>query len=158
MNKRRFRLILFVFLLFMQFTASKFLTEYRINIDFIFLILIYFIMRKRYSTTIVVSVIAGWLTDYFAGSTLGVYGFARVTIAFILYGVMNYIDSKRLFSTFLIIFLSLSISNLIANMFLLFIYSYNFSSDLLLIQPFLTALTGILLLSSESVRKALNVH
>jgi len=158
MNKQRFRYIIFIFFILLQFTVSKFLTEYKINIDFMYLILLYFIMRKSYIKAIIAAVFIGWLNDYFTGSIIGIYGFSRVSVTFILYGALNYIDPKRLIFAFLIIFASLTLSNFIANLFLLFIYHFNFNIDLLMIQPFLTAMTGILLLTSKSVRKAINVH
>lgn len=158
MNKRRLRLILLLFLFLMHLTVNKFMAELNINIDFMYLILIYFLLRKKFFQTIIAAMIIGWATDYFAGTTVGIFGFSRVTIAFILYGIFDYIDPKRLISAMLIIFISLSFSNLIANLFMIFIYNFNFNFDLLIVQPFLTSLTGILILTSKNIRKALNVH
>ncbi len=158
MNKKRLRLLLFILLILLQFTVSKFFAEYRINIDFMYIILLYFLIRKQFVTVIIAAMVIGWATDYFAGTLLGIFGFSRVAIAFILFGVFDYIDPKKLLWTFSLVFISLLLSNLIANLFMIFIYNFNFDYGLLFIQPLLTASFATVILTSRSVRKVLNVH
>ncbi|MEN8154658.1 MAG: rod shape-determining protein MreD [Acidobacteriota bacterium] len=158
MTKKQFRLIFAILLLFMQIVINRSLNEYNINIDFLFLILVFVSFRDNFIRTIIVATIIGWITDVLSSNVLGVYGFSRVVIAFLLFEIVKYIDFKKLSFTFIIVFSSLSISNLIANIFFLFIYNYSFSVSLLVFQPLLTSLLAVLLITSGKLQKTLNVY
>lgn len=158
MTKIQFRAVFVVFLLLMQIIINRYVNEYNINIDFLFLILVFISTRDSFFRTIIVAALIGWATDILSGNVLGVYGFSRVVIAFLLFEIIKFVDFKKLSFTFIIIFASLSLSNLIANIFLIFIYNFNFSISLLIFQPFLTSLLAVLFISSKQLQKTLNVY
>ncbi len=158
MTKIQFRAVFVVFLLLMQIIINRYVNEYNINIDFLFLILVFVSTRDSFIKTIIVAALIGWATDILSGNVLGVYGFSRVVIAFLLFEIIKFVDFKKLSFTFIIIFASLSLSNLIANIFLIFIYNFNFSISLLIFQPILTSLLAVLFISSKKLQKTLNVY
>ena len=158
MNKRRLRFTLMLFLILMQILVNLYLNEFSINIDFIFLILIYISSRGNFLKAMVVATIIGWMTDLLNSQIIGVFGFSRVVIAYIIFELIVFIDFKRLTFTFLFIFLSLSLSNLIANLFLLFINNYGLSVGMIIYQPLLTGLLAVLLVSSDRIKEAINVY
>lgn len=147
-----------LFLILMQILVNLYLNEFSINIDFIFLILIYISSRGNFLKAMVVATIIGWMTDLLNSQIIGVFGFSRVVIAYIIFELIVFIDFKRLTFTFLFIFLSLSLSNLIANLFLLFINNYGLSVGMIIYQPLLTGLLAVLLVSSDRIKEAINVY
>ena len=158
MTKIQFKTLFVIFLILMQIVINRYVNEYNINIDFLFLILVFISTRDSFIKIIVVASLIGWATDIFSGNVLGVYGFSRVAVAFLLFEIIKFVDFKKLSFTFVIIFTSLSLSNLIANIFLIFIYNFNFSISLLLFQPLLTSLLAVLFISSKKLQKTLNVY
>lgn len=147
-----------LFLLVMQILINLYLNEFSINIDFIFLILIYISSRGNFLKAMVVATFIGWMTDLLNSQIIGVFGFSRVLITYIIFELIVFIDFKRLTFTFLFIFLSLSLSNLIANLFLLFINNYGLSVGMIIYQPLLTGLFAVLLVSSDRIKEAINVY
>ena len=147
-----------LFLILMQILVNLYLNEFSINIDFIFLILIYISSRGNFLKAMVVATIIGWMTDLLNSQIIGVFGFSRVVIAYIIFELIVFIDFKRLTFTFLFIFLSLSLSNLIANLFLLFINNYGLSVGMIIYQPLLTGIFAVLLVSSDRIKEAINVY
>ena len=147
-----------LFLILMQILVNLYLNEFSINIDFIFLILIYISSRGNFLKAMVVATIIGWMTDLLNSQIIGVFGFSRVVITYIIFELIVFIDFKRLTFTFLFIFLSLSLSNLIANLFLLFINNYGLSVGMIIYQPLLTGLLAVLLVSSDRIKEAINVY
>ncbi|MEN8223190.1 MAG: hypothetical protein ABFR36_08015 [Acidobacteriota bacterium] len=159
MNKRRLRFVLGLFLVLMQIVVNLYLNELNINIDFIFLILIYYISsRGNFLKAMLLATLIGWSTDILNSQIIGVFGFSRVVIAYFIFEIIVFIDFKRLTFTFLFIFLSLSLSNLVANLFLLFINGYDLSVGMLIYQPLLTGMVAVLLVSSNRIKEAINVY
>jgi hypothetical protein len=106
----------------------------------------------------IVATIVGWSIDLFNSQILGVFGFSRVVIAFIIFEIIIFIDFKKLSFSFLFIFISLSLSNLIANLFLIMISNYGLSIGMLVYQPLLTGMFAVLLVSSDRIKEAINVY
>ncbi len=158
MNKTRVRIIIGTTLVFLQILFNIYLNKYNINIDFVFLILIYFSSKDNFLKAMIIATIVGWTTDLMNSQIVGVFGFARVMIAFLIFELINFIDFKRLSFTFLFIFFSLSFSNLIANIFLIFINDYGLSAGMLLHQPILTGMFSVLLISSDKIKESINVY
>ncbi len=158
MNKRRFRFVLVLFLMLLQVLVNLYLNEFNINIDFVFLILVYFASRRNFLSSMIVATIVGWSIDLFNSQILGVFGFSRVVIAFIIFEIIIFIDFKKLSFSFLFIFISLSLSNLIANLFLIMISNYGLSIGMLVYQPLLTGMFAVLLVSSDRIKEAINVY
>lgn len=159
MSKRNLRFALGLFLVLMQILVNLYLNELSINIDFIFLILIYYISsRGNFLKAMLLATLIGWSTDLLNSHIVGVFGFSRVVIAYAIFEIIVFIDFKRLTFTFLFVFLSLAFSNLIANLFLLFINGYSISPGLVLYQPLLTGVFAVLMISSDRIKEAVNVY
>jgi len=158
MNKRRFRLILALFLILMQIAINVYLNEYNINIDFIFLILIFTASRGNFLKSMTIATLVGWATDLLNSHIIGIFGFSRVLIAYIIFEIITIIDFKRLSFTFLFVFFSLCISNFVANLFLLFINNYGLSLGMIVYQPLLTGMFAVLLVSSDKIKETIDVY
>jgi len=158
MSKGQFRIAIFFFLIFMQILVNLYLNEYNINIDFLFLILIYISSKEHFLKAMIAATLIGWATDTLNSQIVGIFGFSRVVITYAIFEIIVFIDFKRLSFTIMFVFLSLSASNLIANLFLLVINNYSMSAGLLLVQPLLTGMFAVLLISSDRVKEAINVY
>ena len=156
---RRVKTILLIVLLASQILVNRYIHSWRLNIDLFFLILVYFSIRSSYLKSIIVGTIIGLITDHFSGYTvMGVYGFSRTITAYLIFELAKYLDLKRNTFVFFLIFTSLCVSNLIANIFFYFTSGVNININLILYQPFLTAIIGLLLISSKKVKTLLNVY
>jgi len=158
MNKRQLRFALALFLVLLQIMVNLYLNEFNINIDFLFLILIYISSKGNFIQAMIIATLIGWGTDTLNTQIVGIFGFSRVVITYVIFEIIVFIDFKRLSFTFLFIFLSLSLSNLIANLFLLVINNYSLSVGMLIYQPLLTGMFAVILLSSDRVKEAINVY
>lgn len=158
MTKRQFRFTLALFLVLMQILVNLYLNEFNINIDFLFLILIYISSKGNFLKFLIIATLLGWTTDILNSQIIGVFGFSRVVIAYIIFEIIVFIDFKRLSFTFLFIFFALSFSNLIANLFLLFINDYGLSVGMIIYQPLLTGIFAVILVSSDRIKEAINVY
>ncbi len=158
MSKKRFRLILAFYLIIMQIAVNVYLNKYNINIDFIFLILIFIASKGNFLKLMTFATLIGWATDLLNSHVIGVFGFSRVLIAYVIFEIIAVIDFKRLSFTFIFVFLSLAISNFVANLFLLFINDYGLSVTMIIYQPLLTGMFAVLLLSSDRIKKTINVY
>lgn len=142
----------------MQILVNLYLNEFNINIDFLFLILIYISSRGNFLKSLIIATFLGWTTDLLNSQIIGVFGFSRVVIAYIIFEIIVFIDFKRLSFTFLFIFFSLSLSNLVASLFLLFINDYGLSVGMIIYQPLLTGMFAVILVSSDRIKEAINVY
>jgi len=158
MTKRQFRFTLALFLILMQIIVNLYLNEFNINIDFLFLILIYVSSRGNFLKSLILATILGWTTDLLNSQIIGVFGFSRVVIVYIIFEIIVFIDFKRLSFTFLFIFFALSISNLIASLFLLFINDYGLSVGMIIYQPLLTGMFAVILVNSDRIKEAIDVY
>ncbi|MCK5004786.1 MAG: hypothetical protein KAS21_06850 [Candidatus Aminicenantes bacterium] len=158
MTKRQFRFTLALFLILLQILVNLYLNEFNINIDFLFLILIYISSKGNFMKSLIAATIVGWGTDLLNSQIIGVFGFSRVVIAYIIFEIIVFIDFKRLSFTFLFIFFSLSISNLVASLFLLFINDYGLSVGMIIYQPLLTGMFAVILVNSDRIKEAINVY
>lgn len=147
-----------LFLLLMQIIVNLYLNEFNINIDFIFLILIYTSSRGNFLKLMIIATLVGWMTDLLNSQIIGVFGFSRVVIAYFIFEIIAFIDFKRVTFTFLFIFFSLSLSNLIANLFLLFINNFGISVVMIIYQPLLTGMVAVLFVNSDRIKEAINVY
>ena len=156
---RRIKTIFFVILLVSQILINRYTQSLKLNIDLFFLILIYISIKSNYLKVIIVGTIIGLITDHFSGYTvMGVYGFARTITAYLIFELAKYLDLKRNSFIFLLIFTSLCMSNFIANVFFYFTAGLNININMVLYQPFLTAVIGLILISSKKIKDLLNVY
>jgi cell shape-determining protein MreD len=100
----------------------------------------------------------GLITDFFCMNVMGVFGFSRTFAAFLLYEASRRIELKNNFFVFLLIFFSLSLSNIIANTFFSIILNLGFDLRLILVQPGLTGLLGVLIIGSAKAKRYLDVY
>ncbi len=145
-------------MIFAQIIINRYVRVTKINLDLLYLILVYISIRSGILKTAIWATLIGWVTDFFTIGLVGVFGFSRTLTAFLLQEFYKYFDLRKRFFVFLLIFVSLSFSNLIANVFFYFIYGQSIKMSLVLQQPFLTALAGILIISSSKIRESLDVH
>lgn len=156
--KNKFKTGLFLLLILLQFISYRYAHMTKINPDFLYLILVYVSIRSRIMKTLVSATFIGWITDSLIGGIVGIFGFSRVIIAFFLNEFNRFLDLRKKVFVFLLIFISLSLSNLIANVFLYMIFRHNLELTIILQQPLLTALTGILIIIPSKVREYLDVY
>jgi rod shape-determining protein MreD len=108
--------------------------------------------------TVVSATLIGWIMDSLIGGIVGVFGFSRAIIAFFLNEFNRFLDLRKKVFVFLLIFVSLSISNLIANVFFHLIFGYDLELGMILRQPLLTAILGLLIITPARVREYLDVY
>ncbi len=125
------------------------------SIDIVFLILIYFCHKSSFLKSMIFATITGWGFDYFIGGITGVFGISRVLVAIIVFQMSKYMDIKNKLISFVFIFVNLSSSNLLANILLNSIAKLPINLNLILIQPLITAITGIILMNIKTIRDIL---
>jgi rod shape-determining protein MreD len=115
-------------------------------------------LKSNLIKTGITATILGLLTDFTSGGILGVFGFSRTFIAFLIRGIISLIDLKQGSYVFLITTISLSISNLIVNLLMFIISNYPINIYFILLQPFLTGLLTLLILKIPYLKKQLDVY
>ena len=155
---RRFKFLIFTLLILGEIIINQYIRQLKLNLDLLYLILVYISIKSGFIKCMAAGTVTGLITDYFSMNVMGVFGFSRTLAAFLLHESSRRIDLKSNFFVFLLIFVSLILSNAIANIFFLVILGMELSWRLILLQPFLTALLGILIVSSNKVKRYLDVY
>ena len=155
---RRFKFLIFTFLILGEIIINRYLPQLKLNLDLLYLILVYISVKSGFIKCMLAGTVTGLLTDYFSMNVMGVFGFSRTLSAFLLHESSRRIDLKSNFFVFLLIFISLILSNVIANIFFMVILNVELNWRLILLQPFLTALLGILIVSSKKSKRSLDVY
>lgn len=155
---RKFKFLIFILLILGEIIINKYIHQLRLNLDFLFLILVYVSVKSGFIKCMVVASIIGLITDYFCMNVIGVFGFSRTFAAFLLYELSRRIDLKNNLFVFLLIFVSLSLSNVIANTFFSIILRFDFDLRLIVVQPFLTGLLGVLIIGWTKTKRYLDVY
>ena len=155
---RKFRIGIFVFLIILQIVVYRYENILKINMDFLYLILVYISVKSGFYKTILSATVIGLVTDYFCMTVMGVFGFSRTITAYLLNEISRHIDLKNSVLVFFLIAISLFISNLVANMFFFIILGVKFSSKLILFQPICTGLVGAFILIPSKIKKYLDVY
>jgi len=155
---RNVKFVFFIVLITLQLIQNSFTSFSHINLDFTYLIIIFIALKSSLIKTGIAATILGLLTDFTSGGILGVFGFSRTLIAFLIRGIISLIDLKKGSSVFIITTISLSISNLIANFLMFIISNYSMNIYFVLLQPFLTGLLTLLILKIPYLRKQLDVY
>ena len=156
--KQKVKIGLLFALLAAQILFDRYVHIFKFNIDFLYLVLIYISVRSGFIKTMLWGTAIGWVTDFLSGGILGVFGFSRTLTAFLIHETHRFVDLNKNTFVFLFIMLSLSFSNLVANLFYYFIHSYPLEPGMILRQPFLTALVGVLIISSIKIKEILDVR
>ena len=155
---RRIKLLLFLFLTIGQIVVNRYIDILKINIDLLFLILVYISVKSGFYKSILSAAAIGLITDFLSGNILGIFGFSRTVAAYLISELSIYLDLRKNTFLFVLIGLSLFFSNLIANIFFYFILHYPISLNLVFYPPLLTGLVGLLIVSPAKMKKYLDVY
>ncbi|MCP4147425.1 MAG: rod shape-determining protein MreD [bacterium] len=155
---RKFKAVIFIVLLFLQFLIHRYMNVMSLNLDLLYLILVFISVKSGFMKTIFSATAIGLVTDYFSMNVMGVFGFSRTLAAYFLNQTASHIDLKNNVFVFFFISGSLCISNLIANVFFYFTSEVSINLNLVIYQPVLTGLMGIMILSSARNRQHLDVY
>lgn len=153
----RFRAVLFALLAVGQVAVCRYYYEWRFSIDLLYLIVFFIAIRSRYLPSVVGAALIGFAGDILSGGVMGVFSFARTLAAFLLNSLARFLDLKKNIFVFLLIQVSLFLSNLVASLFLVLIFGYRITASLLVFQPLATALVGTLIAGPRKVKALLDV-
>jgi rod shape-determining protein MreD len=154
----RVKLIIFLLCIGLQVLSHRYRDILKFNLDFLYLILVYIAVQSGFLKTILSATIIGLVTDFFSMQVMGVFGFSRTITGYLLNETSRHIDLKNNFLVFLLISVSLLLSNLIANLFFHFISGFPFQLSLILYQPLATGLLGVMLIAPRKMKQHLNVY
>jgi len=155
---RRFKIALFIVFILLQVAIHRYVNVLKLNLDLLYLILVYISIKSSFMKTVFSAAVIGLITDFFSMQVMGVFGFSRTIIAYLLNETAPHIDLKNNTFTFLLIAVSLFLSNLVANTFFYFISGTGFDSNLVLYPPLLTGLLGVLIISPSGIKRHLDVY
>ncbi len=158
MANRRFKVGLFVFLIALQVFLQRYVDVLKLNPDLLYLILVYISVKSGFIKTVFSATAVGLVTDYFSMQVMGVFGFSRTLIAYLLNETSQHIDLKNNALVFLLTAVSLFVSNLVANLFFHIIAKTPFQLNLVVYQPLLTGLFAVLILFPGKIRQYLDVY
>lgn len=156
--QRKTKLFLILMLFLAQIALDRYRHILRVSPDLLYLILVYVAVTAGAVRTIIIAALIGWMTDFFSVGMVGLFGFSRVLAAYFVNAVSRFLDLNRTHFVFFLISLSLAFSNLVANLFLHWIYNFPLELGLLIYQPLLTALLGVMILAVPRVKRDLYVH
>lgn len=156
MNNRS-RAVLFALLAVGQIAVCRYYYQWRFAIDLLYLIVFFIAIRSRYLPSVLSAALIGFAGDVVSGGVMGVFSFARTLAAFLLNTLARFLDLKKNVFVFLLILISLFLSNLVAFLFLVLIFRYRITANLLLFQPLATALAGTLIIGSRKAKALLDV-
>lgn len=153
----RYRNILFVILAVGQIAISRYYHSWRFNIDLLYLIIFYIAIKSGFMASIISASFIGLCSDYLSGGFMGVFSFSRTLAAYFLNVLARFLDLKKNIFIFLLIFISLFLSNLLAFVFYVLIFNLKITASLLFFQPLSTAIVGTIVLGFEKAKSLLNV-
>ena len=153
----RFRNILFVVLVVGQVAIARYYQSLRFTVDLLYLIIFYIAIKSGFMTSIFSAGFIGLCSDYLSGGIMGVFSFSRILAAFLLNSLARFLDLKKNIFVFLLILISLFLSNLVAFVFHVLIFNLKITSRLLLYQPLSTAVVGTIILGTKKVKSLLDV-
>lgn len=153
----RFRAVLFALLAVGQVAVCRYSYQWRFSVDLLYLIVFFIAIRSRYLPSVLSAALIGFAGDVISGGVMGVFSFARTLAAFLLNSLARYLDLKKNVFVFLLIQVSLFLSNLVAFLFLVLIFRYRITVSLLVFQPLATALAGTLIVGSRKAKALLDV-
>jgi rod shape-determining protein MreD len=140
-----------------QIAVSRYYHSMRFNVDLLYMVIFYVSIRSGFVTSIVSASLIGLVSDYLSGGVMGVFSFSRTLAAYFLNMLARFVDLKNNFFIFLLVFISLFLSNAVAFVFFVLIFRYKITASLLIYQPFFTAVIGTIILASKKVKSLLDV-
>jgi rod shape-determining protein MreD len=148
----------FVIVMFIgQVAIAKYYQSLRFNVDLLYLVIFYISIKSGFLKNILGASLIGLCSDYLSGGVMGVFSFSRTLAAYFLNILARFVDLKNNFFVFLLIFISLLLSNLVAFVFYVLVFKYKVTSSLLIYQPFFTAIVGTIILGLKKVKSLLDV-
>ena len=154
---RRWRTVLLVLLVVGQLAISRHYQALRFNVDLLYLVIFFIAIRSSFMPTIIGAALIGFLSDYLSGGVMGVFSFSRTLAAYMLNTISRFLDLKKSIFVFLLILVSLFLSNLVAFVFLVLVFQMKVATGLLLLQPLSTAVIGTILLGTKKAKSLLDV-
>lgn len=155
---RKVKVGLFLVLIALQILFHRYMNVLRFNLDLLYLILVFISVKSGFLKSILSGTVIGLVTDFFSMQVMGVFGFSRTLMAYLLNETSRHIDLKNNTFVFLLISVSLCLSNLLANVFFHFIKNTDLDLNMILYQPLLTGLMGLLIISPSKVKRYLDVY
>ena len=153
----RFRNVFFIVMIIGQVAIARYYQSLRFNVDLLYLIIFYISIKSGFMKSIISASLIGLCSDYLSGGVMGVFSFSRTLAAYFLNILARFVDLKNNFFVFLLIFISLLLSNLVAFVFYALIFKYKITANLLIYQPLFTAIVGTVILGLRKVKSALDV-
>lgn len=153
----RFRNVFFILMLIGQVAIARYYQSLRFNVDLLYLVVFYVSIKSGFMKSIISASLIGLCSDYLSGGVMGVFSFSRTLIAFFLNILARFVDLKNKFFIFLLIFISLLLSNLVAFVFYALIFNYKITASLLIYQPLFTAIIGTVILGQKKVKSLIDV-
>jgi rod shape-determining protein MreD len=153
----RFQNIFFILMFAGQIVIAKYYQSLRFNVDLLYLVIFYIAIQSGFMKSIISASLIGLCSDYFSGGVIGVFSFSRTLAAYFLNVSARFLDLKKRVFIFLLIFISLLLSNLVAFIFYALIFKYKITASLLIYQPLFTAVTGTIILGQKKVMSLLDV-
>jgi rod shape-determining protein MreD len=154
---RRFRNAFFLLLVVGQIAIARYYHSWRFNIDLLYLVIFYISIKSGFMTSVLSAAFIGLCSDYLSGGIMGVFSFSRTLAAYFLNVLARFLDLKKNIFVFLLIFVSLFFSNLVASVFYVLIFNLEITTSLLVFQPLSTATVGTIILGFEKTKSLLNV-
>ena len=156
MNKR-FRNVLLAALVIGQIAFARNYYSWRFNIDLLYLVIFYIAIKSGFLPSVLSAAFIGLCTDYLSGGVMGAFSFSRTLAAYFLNAMARFLDLKKNVFIFLLIFVSLFLSNLVAFVFHVLIFNLKITTSLLFYQPLTTAIVGTVILGLKRVKSLLDV-
>ena len=140
-----------------QVAIAKYYQSLRLNVDLLYLVIFYVATKSGFMKSVISASVIGLCSDYLSGGIMGVFSFSRTLAAYLLNIIARFLDLKKNIFVFLLILLSLFLSNVVAFIFYALIFKYRVTTSLLIYQPFFTALIGTVILGLKKVKSLLDV-
>jgi rod shape-determining protein MreD len=156
--KRKSKTAIFLLLLLGQIAICRSAPSFRFNVDLTYLIIVFVAVRSSFLKVMTATTLLGLLMDYLSGGIMGVFSFSRTLTTYFLMHISRYIDFRKNVFIFFLIFVSLVLSNTIANLFFTFAFGFRLTARLIFIQPLLTAAFGTLIVGTAQVKRVLDVY
>jgi rod shape-determining protein MreD len=153
----RFRNAFLIVMLIGQVAIARYYQSLRFNVDLLYIIVFYISIKSGFMKSIISASLIGLCSDYLSGGVMGVFSFSRTLAAYFLNTLARFVDLKNNFFIFLLIFISLLLSNSVAFVFYALIFKYKVTASLLIYQPLFTAIVGTLILGLKKVKSLLDV-
>jgi len=144
-------------MLLLQLLSQRYDFPSPVNVDFFFLVIVYFAVNSSFIRTMVMATVLGLISDCLSGGIIGVFSFSRILASFLVNQASRFIDFRRPVFVFFTVFLSLVFANTVAAFFLFLIMELTPTITLIVFQPLATAGLALVLINFKPTRRYINV-